>query len=220
VGLPEVFVGVWFLLIGVGGAALLFGMAALRARGRRTPRELVATRAIAELGEGRFRVVGRIAPMDTVRSPVDGTACVFVDVVEYRDFGGALCREVSHELRSVPFLVDDGTGLLLVDPRGAEIEAVSITEDHGLTCERRLRVGEEIEVIGSLRRVEVESEGGPYRGASVAWSVVSDEHGAPRISYRTAPDMVIPGDELAAFFRGAGVLLVAAGALIALLVAA
>jgi hypothetical protein len=219
VRLQEVFVGVWFLLIGVGGAALLFGMAAIRARGRRTPRELVATRTIAELGEGRFRVVGRIAPMDTVRSPVDGTSCVFVDVVEYRDFGGALCREVSHEVRGVPFLVDDGTGLLLVDPREAEIEAVSVSEDHGLTSERRLRVGEEIEVIGTLRRIEVESAGGPYRGASVAWGVVADERGAPQISYRTAPDMVTPGDELAAFFRGAGVLLAAAGTLIALLAA-
>lgn len=209
--------GVTFLLIGLGGATALFGAAAWRARRARPQTEPVETRHVAELAEGRFRVVGRITAMRTVQSAVDGSACVYVDVSEYRTFGGALAQEMAREIRATPFLVDDGTGLLLVDPRQAEIEAVTVHEDLGLTNERRLRVGEEVEVVGAFHRVEVESEGGPYRGASTAWSVGGDAHGAMRVSYRTEPEMVIAGDELAAFFRGAGVLLVVAGSLIALL---
>ncbi|MCB9604035.1 MAG: hypothetical protein H6721_11055 [Sandaracinus sp.] len=212
--------GLPFLLLAFGGAVGLFGAAAWRARRVRPPRSEATSREVGSLDEGRFRVVGRIVPMRVLRSAVDGSDCVYVDVAEYRAFGGAVSREVAREIRATPFFVDDGTGLLLVDPREAEVDAVEVCEDLGLTAERRLRVGEEVEVVGAFRRVEVESEGGPYRGASVAWSAVADGQGLPRISYRTAPEMVIPGDELAAFFRGAAVLLVAAGTLIALFVGA
>jgi hypothetical protein len=206
------------LLLGLAGAVALFGAAAWRARRARPPREIVVARHVSELTEGRFRVIGRITAMQTVSSAVDGSPCVYVDVSELRSFGGALAREVVREVHAMPFLVDDGTGLVWVDPREAEIEAVTVREDLGLTTERRLRVGEEVEVVGTFRRLEVESEGGPYRGVSSVWSVAGDAGGAPRVSYRTEPEMVIAGDELAAFFRGAGVLLVAAGSLIALLV--
>ena len=208
--------GSTFLLLGVAGAAVFFAAAALRSR-RRRPVAPLATREIASLDEGRHRVVGRIVAMRELPSAVDGSACVFVDVVELQAYGAAVCREVFREIRATPFFVDDGTGLLLVDPREAEVEAVAVQEDLGLTTERRLRVGEEVEVVGRFQRVEVESDGGPYRGASVVWGVSGDGEGPLRISYRTEPEMVLPGDEVAAFFRGAGVLLVAAGALIALL---
>jgi hypothetical protein len=206
------------LLLGLAGAVALFGAAAWRVRRARPPQEIVESRHVSDLAEGRFRVVGRIGAMQTVSSAVDASPCVYVDVSEFRSFGGALAQEVVREVRATPFLVDDGTGLVWVDPREAEIEAVTVQEDLGLTAERRLRVGEEVEVVGTFRRLEVESEGGPYRGVSSVWSVGSDAHGAPRVSYRTEPEMVLAGDELAAFFRGAGVLLVAAGSLIALLV--
>ncbi|MCU0677948.1 MAG: E3 ubiquitin ligase family protein [Myxococcota bacterium] len=210
--------GLTMLLLGLAGAVALFGAAAWRVRRARPPQEIVESRHVSDLAEGRFRVVGRIGAMQTVSSAVDASPCVYVDVSEFRSFGGALAQEVVREVRATPFLVDDGTGLVWVDPREAEIEAVTVQEDLGLTAERRLRVGEEVEVVGTFRRLEVESEGGPYRGVSSVWSVGSDAHGAPRVSYRTEPEMVLAGDELAAFFRGAGVLLVAAGSLIALLV--
>lgn len=211
--------GLTMLLLGLGGAVAFFGAAAWRVRRARPPQEIVESRHVTDLTEGRFRVVGRIGAMQTVSSAVDASPCVYVDVSEFRTFGGgALAQEVVREIRATPFLVDDGTGLVWVDPREAEIEAVTVQEDLGLTAERRLRVGEEVEVVGTFRRLEVESEGGPYRGVSSVWSVGADAHGAPRVSYRTEPEMVSAGDELAAFFRGAGVLLVAAGSLIALLV--
>lgn len=153
------------------GAACCWAVAALRARGRARPTELTPLCHVASLTEGRFRVVGRITPIRTIPSAVDGTPCVYQDLVEYRAMPGvrgALRSEVAHEVRAHPFFVDDGTGQLLVDPRYAEIEAVSVSEDDGLTAERRLRAGEEVEVVGKMCRLEVESEGGPYRGATAS----------------------------------------------------
>lgn len=198
------------------GAALCWGVAALRARKRARRPEDTPLCVVASLTEGRFRVVGRIAPIRTIPSAVDGTPCVYRDVAEYRAMPGArgaLRSEIAHEVSAHPFFVDDGTGHLLVDPRYAEIEAVSVSEDDGLTTERRLRAGEEIEVVGTMCRLEVEREGGPYRGATACWGVDASD-APPKISYRTAPEMLEPSDDVNAFFRGAGFLLVFAGALI------
>lgn len=210
------FLGSTFLLLGFVGATVLFAAAALRSR-RREHRSAVDTRTIASLDAGRHRVVGRIVPIRELPSAVDGGACVFVDVVEHQAFGAAVRRELFREIRATPFFVDDGTGLLRVDPREAQVEAAGVEEDLGLTTERRLRVGEEVEVVGHFQRIELGSDGGPYRGAAVVWGVSGDGEAPLRISYRTEPEMVLPGDEVATFLRGAGVLLFAASALIALL---
>ncbi len=69
------------------------------------------------------RVVGRIVDGGTLVAPITGRACVSFDAVvldEDGDGPNVLARGV----RGTPFIVDDGTGKILVDPRGAYIHVV------------------------------------------------------------------------------------------------
>lgn len=200
--------------LGVG----LLGWAHRRAHGPLP--EAVPHRRIAELEEGRFRVAGRVVAEHVTPSPLDGADCVFFEHAEYRMLGSEavpLMRQVDHRIVAHPFVLDDGTGRLRVDPAETDVEAVTLTEDHGLFAERRLRAGEEVELVASFRPRAVEREGGPYRGRAVAWEAHADHLGRPRLSYRTEPGMMRPIDEASAFLRGAGALLVFAGTAFGLL---
>jgi len=199
----------------VGVGLGLIGWARRRTRALRPLPEAVPRRNIGELEEGRFRVDGRIVAVETVPSPSDGAQCVFVEHAEYRTLGSELVpllRQVGHQVLAHPFYLDDGTGRLWVDPRELDIEAVTLTEDSGLSAERRLRADEEVELVARFRPRSVESAGGPYRSRALAWEPVADGLGRPRLTYRTEPGMLRPHDEGSAFLRGAGALLVAAGA--------
>ena len=69
------------------------------------------------------RVVGQIVDGGTLVAPITGRACVSFDAVvldEDGDGPNVLARGV----RGTPFIVDDGTGKILVDPRGAYIHVV------------------------------------------------------------------------------------------------
>ncbi|MEM9067223.1 MAG: hypothetical protein AAGE52_01915 [Myxococcota bacterium] len=180
-------------------------------------REAAPRRTIDGLESGRFRIVGRIVPIGTSPSSIDGLDCVFLEHAEYVSMSGAMRREQVHTVHTHPFFLDDGTGRAWIDPAGASIDAVTLWEDGGLTGERRLRAGEEVEVVASFQQVEVEADGGPYRGRSVVWAAEPDPWGPPRVSYRTAPGMVAPSDDISAFLRGAGVFLAAVSVLLAAL---
>jgi hypothetical protein len=135
---------------------------------------------------------------------------VFVEHAEYQPVGSdlvPLMRETEHGTVAHPFYLDDGTGRLRVDPGEALVEAVTVFEDAGLSAERRLRDGEEVELVATFGPSAGEHGGGPYRAGQQAWAPIADDCGPPRISYRTAPNMVMPADETTAFLRGAGVLL-------------
>jgi len=199
---------------GVGLGLGLMSWARRRARALRPLPEAVPHRPIGELEQGRFRIEGRIDAIETVDSPSDGAACVFVESAEYRTLGSELVpllKQVGHTMQSHPFYLDDGTGRLWVDPATLDIEAVTLTEDSGLYAERRLRAGEEVELVATFRPRSVEAAGGPYRSQALAWEPVDDALGRPRLTYRTEPGMIRPRDEGSAFRGGAGALLVAAG---------
>lgn len=206
------------LVIAIG----LLVLAGARRRSLSPVLEAVASRTVAELGKGRFKVTGRVVPIQTSPSRLDGSPCVFLEHAEYRTVGSAivpLLREIEHVIAAHPFWVDDGTGRVLVDPRHASIDAVTVHEDDGLTAERRLRAGEEVELVASFAPGEAEADGGPYRAAHLAWMPVTDVCGPPRITYRTEKDMLPPPlDDLTAFLRGAGVFLIVLSAFFAYLV--
>lgn len=194
--------------LGLGAALALFAVARHRVRSLTPIPEAVPFRRLSELGSGRFRVRGRVVAVETTSSLVDGSPCVFLEQAEYRTVGSELVpllREVGHRTVAHPFYLDDGSGRLLVDPGAAVVEAVTITEDAGLSAERRLRAGEEVDLVATFGPVRAEA-GGPYRAGHTAWQPVADGCGPPRLSYRTEPDMVRAHDEVAAFLRGAGVL--------------
>lgn len=80
------------------GAGLLWA-ARVRAQGRIPVLEAVPQCAIEELEAGRFRVLGRIVPLETSPSVIDGAACVFLEHAEYRVLGSSLVplmKEVEH----------------------------------------------------------------------------------------------------------------------------
>jgi hypothetical protein len=212
-------VWIWVLVSAVSGLTLLF-LARRRRLAAIQPTEAARRSTIAELERGRFRVTGRVLPIETSRSGVDGAPCVFLERAEYRLVGSRLVpllREVAHRTRAHPFWLDDGTGRLLVDPRHASIDAVTLEADEGLTAERRLRAGEEIELVACFERREhiAINEDGPYRSGATAWEAVDDPECPPQISYRTDASMVSAGDEAVGVLRGFGGLMMGVSAIIA-----
>lgn len=206
----------------LGSALLAWGRARLRAG--RVLEEALPECTVAELEPGRFRLVGRVVPIETSPSVVDGVPCVYAERADYEMGAGVvpLLREVSHEAIAHPFYLEDGTGRLLVDPGMTLIECGTAIGDQGLTAERRLRVGEEIALSATFRRVELDTDGldGPYRASARQWEPVADETGPPRLSHRTAEGMVRPPpDEITTFVAGAGAMMVFIAGLLAFVIA-
>jgi hypothetical protein len=103
-----------------------------RSRIKRNAPQLV-TVATAQIGKF-VRIVGRIVDGGTLVAPITGRACVSFDAVilneddEHSEHGEIVARGV----RGTPFVVDDGTGKILVDPRGAYIHVVYDESEVGL----------------------------------------------------------------------------------------
>jgi hypothetical protein len=196
-------------LTGCVGLALI-GWARRRAKLHFPIREAVSSRPIADLEAGRFRLSGQVVPIQTSESAIDGSPCVYLEQAEYRRVGSGLVpllREVEHRIHAHLFYLEDGSGRLLIDPRDAAIEAVTLFEEHGLIAERRLRAGEQVELVATFQRRQVEADGGPYRASALAWEPVEDACGPAQITYRTEPDMVVPADDVTSLLRGVGAML-------------
>lgn len=209
----------WVLVSASLIAAGLWWAAARRVRGRQVV-DGAPRRHIGDLEPGRFRVTGKIVGMATSASPLDGFPCVYLEHADYSPVGGpsVLLKETDRYLRAHPFYLQDATGMLLVDPADASVDAVTVFEDGGLTAERRLRNGEEVEIVARVAQVTVEAEGGPYRAGALAWATIPDDVAPTFISYRTDPSMVVPADEVAVLLRGAGLFLVAVSSILTALV--
>lgn len=210
----------FFVAMGVFSAGLAaLGFVAWRAH-RRPPREGAVTTSIADLETGRFRIAGTIVSARSVPSPYDGAPCVFFEHADYTPTlgPGLLVRQTERWTEGRSFYVDDGTGRVRVDPLESIVEAAVLHEDQGLTAERRLRVGEEIEVVASFALCEPD-EASPYRDAGYEWRSISDEWGAPRLSYRTMPGMLQPQDDIGVFIRASSIFVASVTLLLGALVA-
>ncbi len=208
----------WALGLALSGLSLLF-LARRRRLAVTLPKEATRRSTIAELEVGRFRVTGRVMAIATSPSGVDGAPCVYLERAEYRLVGSRavpLLREVARETRAHPFWLDDGTGRLLVDPAHALVDAATLDADEGLSVERRLRDGEEIEFVACFepRTRPAEGDEGPYRSRAAAWEAVDDAACPPQITYRTDEAMVVASDEGVGLLRGMGGMLVAVSAVL------
>ena len=108
-------------LVGVAFAAVLVVYGFIeRARLKRSAPPLVT---VAGASVGTYvRIVGRIVDGGTLVAPITGRACVSFDAVVLEDLPGR--KVVTRGLRGTPFIIDDSTGKILVDPRGALIHVV------------------------------------------------------------------------------------------------
>jgi hypothetical protein len=75
---------------------------------------------------GLVEVSGTVSGKETLLSPLCQVDCYFYQVTAYRLSGSSgefqRWKKVAEESLSVPFCMDDGTGKLLVDAEGAELE--------------------------------------------------------------------------------------------------
>jgi hypothetical protein len=205
------------LYLALTGTAMGLGLFFWSVRRTRAPipREAAIHSSIGDLTRGRFHIRGRVVPIRTTPSEIDGSACVYVERAHYAHVGGLvpLLREVDHGYVAHRFFIDDGSGRVLVDPAESLIDCAVASGDGGLTAERRLRAGEDIELVASFRVDEQIDPGdldGPYRAARASWRPEPDACGPPRISFRTEDGMERAGlDDVNSFLRGAGVLMVA-----------
>lgn len=123
-----------------------------------TPTSRIATAAqgFVEL-QGRGKLFGEQALL----SPLTGLPCLWYRfVIEKRDRDNRW-RQVQSGTSEVSFIVDDGTGEVLVDPDGAEVmtrHRESWMRDDRRYTEWKLLAGDEIYALGSLRTINGNSE--------------------------------------------------------------
>lgn len=209
----------WPVVLGAlfGGLSFLAWAHLRTVLGRRLE-EALPECSIADLEPGRFRVLGRVVPIETSRSDVDGADCVYVERAEYRTVGLVpLLREVHHGASCHPFYLEDDSGRILVDPGRALIECATLSADGGLTAERRVRAGETVALDATFAPASDDAEegAGPYRASARRWRPVADTSGPPRLSHRTEREMLVVGlDPISGFLGGAGGMLLVFATLI------
>ncbi len=199
-------------VLAAGGLAS-YALVAWATRAERRPAEDgTRLRPIAQLEQGRFRIRGRVVPLETVTSQVDDARCVYVLRASV-DPGQGVLRDVAHTLEAFPFRVEDETGAVEVDPRTVIVDAPPAHGEAGLVVEQRIRAGEEVEVVACFR---ICARGAmPYRGAGTLFEPVPDGADPPRVSpRREALDPHVAPRAEATLARSAAALVLGASALL------
>jgi len=127
---------------------------------------------IAMARDGRVKIVGRVGTAHPVFSYYHRTPCAVLELWHYewvRGLGPTQRVLSRREVQAAPFWIEDATGIAAIDPATACIDyEIEGGESHSTLEERRLRVGDNVAVVGIVR------------------------HGGPRLAHpmRTAADRV------------------------------
>ena len=192
-GLVPIAAGLYFFARG-------FSVLARRRLITSTPQSKIRSAAV-----GLVEVSGLAVGPHTVHAPISGLPCFYYRTIawEHKDSGRSNdWQKVAEEILYVPFFLDDGTGKLLIDPRGAELDlhrdfrhefsdSIFSTADsvpynvrnfllrHGVSSESKVRVEEYcIKPKNALFIVGTLAENPQYRGKPP---------GEQSISHRRAP---------------------------------
>ena len=135
----------------------------------------IPTSTVRAASLGAVEVSGTVVGPYTVISPLSESDCFFYRAVARGSSGEEGKTTAKAESLCVPFFLDDGTGRLMVDPRGAELEIQSSVEEeyspstgtgftrhflnrHGISAsapahleEYCIREGDVLFVLGTLR---------------------------------------------------------------------
>jgi len=123
-------------LASIAQGQLLLGAAAAAGAGlfghgftlwlRRRRIEDTPTSKVRSLSLGRVELAGRARGRSPLRAPITGTPCVFfrfqVEEEQRRGKHRGWRRVASGASEAIPFELEDETGRILVDPRGAQLE--------------------------------------------------------------------------------------------------
>ena len=178
-GLVPIAAGLYFFSRG-------FSVLARRRLITSTPQSKIRSAAV-----GLVEVSGLAVGPHTVHAPISGLPCFYYRTIawEHKDSGKSNdWQKVAEEILYVPFFLDDGTGKLLIDPRGAELDlhrdfrhefsdSIFSTADsvpynvrnfllrHGVSSESKVRVEEYcIKPKNALFIVGTLAENPQYRG--------------------------------------------------------
>ena len=121
-----------YSLLGLGFGLFLFFRAFGWLKSKRLI-ENIPTSKIRSIAMGLVEVCGRIVPFEgrLLQSPFTDSDCVYYrfSIEEYRSSGkSSRWVTVRKGDDSVPFFIDDGTGRVLVDSRGAKVEILRDNE--------------------------------------------------------------------------------------------
>lgn len=116
----------------MAGLAMFFhGFGALR---RKRLIENTPTSTVRGAAMGQVEVCGKIVGPYTLISPLSVLECYFYKAVAWQSQGSGERREwkkAGQEVLCAPFFVEDATGRMLVDPRGAEIDVAKDFDEAG-----------------------------------------------------------------------------------------
>lgn len=110
------------IVIGIGLAAGAWALWINPARRIKRALRAAPTVPIARLGEGDLgRIVGKARVLDDkLVAPLTGRACVYY-IARVQEEDGDSWTTIIEEERGVTFVVDDGSGRAIVDPRGGDL---------------------------------------------------------------------------------------------------
>ncbi len=141
----------WFILISLAaGSGYSFWYAFSSWRKNRTICDLPVSRVrSAAQGYVQMDGIGMMPPGSANQSPLTRTPCTWWSYeVEKRDSEG-WCT-IDSETSAAPFLLDDGTGQCLIDPRGAEVIPRATHVWYGSEAWPRMRLPEGQGIFGRL----------------------------------------------------------------------
>jgi hypothetical protein len=116
----------WLIIIGLAGAAVYSFWYAFKSWSKNRVIEDTPTSRIRSAAQGYVELTGRGArpPDAQIKGPLTGMPCTWWRYkIEERRYSGRSrsWTTVQSDTSAVPFLLDDGTGQCLIDPRGAEV---------------------------------------------------------------------------------------------------
>jgi hypothetical protein len=116
----------WLIVAGLAGAAVYSFWYAFKAWAKNRVIEDTPTSRVRSAAQGYVELTGHgVQPPDAqLKGPLTGLPCTWWRYkIEERRYSGRSrsWTTVQNDTSAVPFLLDDGTGQCLIDPRGAEV---------------------------------------------------------------------------------------------------
>jgi hypothetical protein len=157
---------IWLLLLGLVGAAVYSFWYGFKAWRENLVVEDTPTSRVRSAAQGYLQLMGHgvIPPDEDLKGPLTGIPCTWwrYKIEERRSNGRSRSWTTTQtDVSSTPFILDDGTGQCLVDPRGAEVFPNAKDVWYGGTEWPDVRIPDGEGLFGKL--ADVLLSGGNYR---------------------------------------------------------